>query len=109
VEEESWVLEPVGDGTTEHPANRAMALPDAFLLSTDAATVGWLAGKDDIVIPIATIFGLHARLARGEGNIMFLTDLGSTNEAYIESRKIKPRNVTRVSHGSRISLPPWLS
>jgi hypothetical protein len=104
VEEESWVLEPVGDGTTKHLANRAGALPGTFRLSTDAATVGRLAGKADIVIPIATVSGLHARLERGEGNIMFVTDLGSTNGTYIDSRKIKPRTVTPVSNGSRITF-----
>lgn len=104
VEEESWVLEPVGDGMTKHLANRAVALPGTFRLSTDAATVGRLDGKADIVIPIGTVSGIHARLEKGQGNIMFVTDLGSTNGTYIDSRKIKPRTVTPVSHGSCITF-----
>ena len=35
---------------------------------------------------------------------MFVTDLGSTNGTYIDSRKIKPRTVTPVSHGSCITF-----
>lgn len=104
VEEESLILEPVGDGTTEHLVNRKVAVPGAFRLSKDAATVGRLAGKADIVIPIATVSGLHARLERGEGNIMFVTDLGSTNGTYVDSRKIRPRTVTPVTPGSRITF-----
>lgn len=104
VEEESLILEPVGDGTTEHLVNRKVAVPGAFRLSKDATTVGRLAGKVDIVIPIATVSGLHARLERGEGNIMFVTDLGSTNGTYVDSRKIKPRTVTPVTPGSRITF-----
>lgn len=104
VEEESLILEPVGDGTTEHLVNRKVAVPGAFRLSKDATTVGRLAGKVDMVIPIATVSGLHARLERGEGNIMFVTDLGSTNGTYVDSRKIKPRTVTPVTPGSRITF-----
>lgn len=104
VEEENWILEPVGDGTTEHLANRTVDIPGAFRLSTDAATVGRLAGKADIVIPIATVSGLHAQLERGEGNIIFVTDLGSTNGTYVDSKKIKPRTVTPVTPGSRITF-----
>lgn len=104
VEEEDWILEPVGDGTTEHLANRTVDIPGAFRLSTDAATVGRLAGKADFVIPIATVSGLHAQLERGEGNIIFVTDLGSTNGTYVDSRKIRPRTVTPVTPGSRITF-----
>ena len=53
---------------------------------------------------VCAVSGIHARLERGQGNIMFVTDLGSTNGTYIDSRKIKPRTVTPVSHGSCITF-----
>jgi hypothetical protein len=48
-----WILDPVGDGDTSH-LDEAVPMPGSFELVPDAATVGRVAEKADIVIPVAT-------------------------------------------------------
>eukprot|EP00250_Pteridium_aquilinum_P006886 c16711_g1_i1 orf=147-731(+) len=99
---EKWILQPIGDGDCSH-LDEAVPLPGAFELAADAATVGRVPEKADIVIPIATVSGLHARLERKVGTL-FVTDLNSTNGTYINDRQIKPGAVTPVPPGSRVTF-----
>ncbi|KAJ7296108.1 hypothetical protein O6H91_02G088500 [Diphasiastrum complanatum] len=97
-----WVLEPVGDGDSSH-LDEAVPLPGAVELSSDAAIVGRLPSKSDIVIPVATVSGLHARLEKREGSL-FVTDLDSTNGTFIDNKKLRPGAVTPVLPGSYITF-----
>lgn len=99
---EKWLLEPIGDGDCSH-LDEAVPLPGAFQLSTDAATVGRVSEKADIVIPVVTVSGLHARLEKKNGTL-FVTDLDSTNGTYVNDRQIRPGAVTPVPPGSRITF-----
>lgn len=44
--------------------------------------------KNDIVISDATVSGTHAQLIIGEGNIITLVDLNSTNGSFVNGQKI---------------------
>ncbi|KAI5064280.1 hypothetical protein GOP47_0020950 [Adiantum capillus-veneris] len=94
------------DGDCNH-LDEAVPLPGAIELAADAATVGRVPEKADIVIPIATVSGLHARLER-KGATLFVTDLDSTNGTYINDRQIRPGAVTPVPPGSRVTFVPNL-
>ncbi|KAI5064622.1 hypothetical protein GOP47_0021292 [Adiantum capillus-veneris] len=102
IKTERWVLQPIGDGDCNH-LDEAVPLPGAIELAADAATVGRVPEKADIVIPIATVSGLHARLER-KGATLFVTDLDSTNGTYINDRQIRPGAVTPVPPGSRVTF-----
>ncbi|MCO5570973.1 hypothetical protein L7F22_024704 [Adiantum nelumboides] len=102
VKTERWVLQPIGDGDCSH-LDEAVPLPGAFEVATEAATVGRVPEKADIVIPIATVSGIHARLER-KGGTLFVTDLDSTNGTYINDRQLRPGAVTPVPPGSRVTF-----
>ncbi|XP_008792515.2 zeaxanthin epoxidase, chloroplastic [Phoenix dactylifera] len=97
---ERWLLEPIGDGDTRHIGFR-VPLPDAFEITSDAVTVGRTPEKADIVIPVATVSGLHARLKKKDGSLLVM-DLDSTNGTYVNDQKLKPGAVATVSPGSCI-------
>ncbi|CAK9215569.1 unnamed protein product [Sphagnum troendelagicum] len=97
-----WILDPVGDGDTSH-LDEAVPMPGSFELVSDAATVGRVAEKADIVIPVATVSGLHARLEKRDGQL-YVTDLDSTNGTYVDNKQIRPGAVTLVSPGSNITF-----
>ncbi|KAH9295619.1 hypothetical protein KI387_039207, partial [Taxus chinensis] len=99
---EKWVFQFVGDGSTSH-IGQAASIPSTFELASDTATVGRLPDKADIVIPIATVSGLHARLEK-KGGMLFVTDLNSTNGTYIDEKKLSPGAVTPLSPQSRITF-----
>ncbi|KAK8447145.1 hypothetical protein SEVIR_8G007200v4 [Setaria viridis] len=48
-----WVLDPAGDGDWRHIGYK-VARPGAFEIASDAVTVGRVADKADIVLPVAT-------------------------------------------------------
>lgn len=102
VKTEKWLLQPIGDGDCSH-LDEAVPLPGAFEVAAEAATVGRVPERADIVIPIATVSGLHARLER-KGGTLFVTDLDSTNGTYINDRQIRPGAVTPVPPGSRVTF-----
>eukprot|EP00850_Spirogloea_muscicola_P010192 SM000059S18669 [mRNA] locus=s59:321850:322529:+ [translate_table: standard] len=67
----------------------------------DAAVVGRMEGVADIVVPVATVSGRHARLEQKDGK-MFVTDLDSTNGTFLGGRKLRPGAVTQVDPGNVI-------
>ncbi|THU43929.1 hypothetical protein C4D60_Mb02t02030 [Musa balbisiana] len=99
---EGWLLQPVGDGDSRHIGFK-VPLPDAFVIASDAVTVGRLPGKADMVIPVATVSGVHARLEK-KGGTLLITDLDSTNGTYIDDKKLRPGAVTTVPPGSCVTF-----
>ncbi|XP_030522218.1 uncharacterized protein LOC115735230 [Rhodamnia argentea] len=99
---ERWLLQPVGDGDSRHLGYKA-EMPGAFEIASDVVTVGRLPEKADMVIPIATVSGLHARIQKKEGSLL-VTDLDSTNGTFIDDRKLRPGVAANVSPGSCITF-----
>lgn len=62
-------------------------------------TVGRVADKADIVLPVATVSGAHARLEKKGGSLL-VTDLDSTNGTYINERRLNPGFPASVDPGS---------
>ncbi|XP_074289759.1 uncharacterized protein LOC141615145 [Silene latifolia] len=93
---QGWLLEPVGDGDCKHIGYK-VERPGAYEIFSSEMIVGRVADKVDLVIPVATVSGLHARLQNKEGSLL-VTDLDSTNGTYI--------NETRVAPGSTAIVPP---
>ncbi|KAK1279206.1 hypothetical protein QJS04_geneDACA003453 [Acorus gramineus] len=86
---------------SENPSTEAPS--ETWLLEPNVVTVGRLAEKADMVIPVATVSGLHARLEKKEGALL-VTDLDSTNGTFINDKKLKPGDVTTVSPGSCLTF-----
>lgn len=99
---EKWVLQPIGDGNSSH-LDEAVPLPGAFEVLTAESTVGRLAEKVDIVIPVATVSGVHARLEKKNGTL-FVTDLNSTNGTYVNDKRIRAGAVTPIPPGGRVTF-----
>ncbi|KAJ6804885.1 uncharacterized protein M6B38_185250 [Iris pallida] len=99
---ERWLLEPVGDGDSSHIGFK-VPLPSAIEIASDVVTVGRVPGKADMVIPVATVSGLHARLEKKEGKL-FVTDLESTNGTFIDERRLRPGATASVSPGNCITF-----
>eukprot|EP00249_Psilotum_nudum_P011662 c23307_g2_i1 orf=186-884(+) len=99
---EKWLLEPVGDGSSRH-LNKAVPLPSAFELVSDATTVGRVSDKSDIAISIDTVSRVHACLEKKDGSL-YVTDLGSTNGTYVNGKRIKPQTAVSVPPGSRVTF-----
>ncbi|KAH7561356.1 hypothetical protein JRO89_XS10G0215600 [Xanthoceras sorbifolium] len=99
---ETWLLEPVGDGDTKHIGFK-VEMPDAFEISSDEVTVGRLPEKADMVIPVATVSGVHARIQKKGGNLL-VTDLDSTNGTFVDDKRLRPGVVSPVSSGSCITF-----
>ncbi|KAI3691834.1 hypothetical protein L6452_31636 [Arctium lappa] len=83
-----WLLEPVGDGDSRHIGFK-VAMPSAFEIASSEVTVGRVPDKADIVIPVATVSGTHARLQK-KGSDLLVTDLGSTNGTFIDEKRLMP-------------------
>ncbi|KAG6542228.1 hypothetical protein Mapa_016356 [Marchantia paleacea] len=94
----NWILESVGDGDCAH-LDAAVPLPGSFQLSSESAIVGRAGGKADILLGVATVSSMHARLEK-RGDVLYVTDLDSTNGTYLDGRKIRPGAVTPVNPGS---------
>ncbi|XP_059069079.1 uncharacterized protein LOC131077114 isoform X2 [Cryptomeria japonica] len=99
---EKWEFQFVGDGNTSH-IGQAASLPSTFELASDTATIGRLPEKADIVIPVATVSAVHARLEKKEG-MLFVTDLNSTNGTYVDEKKLSPGVATPLSPQSCITF-----
>ncbi|OEL23489.1 hypothetical protein BAE44_0015492 [Dichanthelium oligosanthes] len=93
-----WVLDPAGDGDWRHIGYK-VARPGAFEIASDAVTVGRVPDKADIVLPVATVSGTHARLEKKDGNLL-VTDLDSTNGTYINERRLNPGFPVPIDPGS---------
>lgn len=99
---ERWLLQPVGDGDTRHIGFK-VPMPDAFEIASTEVTVGRLPERADMVIPVATVSGLHARIQK-KGDSLLVTDLDSTNGTFIDEKRLKPGVVAIASPGSRITF-----
>lgn len=99
---ERWLLEPVGDGDTRHIGFKVQ-MPNAFEIASNVVTVGRLPEKADLVIPVATVSGLHARIRKKDGNLL-VTDLDSTNGTFIDDKRLTPGVVATLSPGSRVTF-----
>ncbi|CAL4989853.1 unnamed protein product [Urochloa decumbens] len=93
-----WILDPAGDGDWRHIGYK-VARPGAIEIASDAVTVGRVADKADIVLPIATVSGTHARLEKKDGRLL-VTDLDSTNGTYINERRLNPGFPVPIDPGS---------
>ncbi|XP_059430611.1 uncharacterized protein LOC132164190 [Corylus avellana] len=97
-----WLLEPVGDGDSRHIGFK-VKMPDAYEIVSSEVTVGRVPEKADLVIPVATVSGLHARIRKKEGNLL-ITDLDSTNGTFIDEKRLSPGVVAIVSSGSVVTF-----
>ncbi|XP_078181289.1 SMAD/FHA domain-containing protein [Carex rostrata] len=95
---ERWILEPIGDGDCRHIGYK-VARPGAFEIGSSSVIVGRVPEKADVVLPVATVSGLHARLDKKDG-MLLVTDLDSTNGTFINEKKLRPGAVTPVLPGS---------
>ncbi|KAJ1264611.1 hypothetical protein BS78_08G012700 [Paspalum vaginatum] len=95
---ERWILDPAGDGDWRHIGYK-VARAGAIEIVSDAVTVGRVADQADVVIPVATVSGTHARLEKKDGRLL-VTDLDSTNGTYINERRLNPGFPIPVEPGS---------
>ncbi|OWM69072.1 uncharacterized protein LOC116211955 [Punica granatum] len=99
---ERWLLQPIGDGDTRHIGFK-VEMPGVFEIASNEVTVGRLPEKADMVIPVATVSGLHARIQKTGGNLL-VTDLDSTNGTFINEKRLRPGVAAAASPGSRITF-----
>ncbi|XP_047313537.1 zeaxanthin epoxidase, chloroplastic [Impatiens glandulifera] len=95
-----WILEPAGDGDWRHIGNK-VSMPDAFEIASNVVTIGRVAERADIVIPVATVSGLHARIQK-KGGSLFVTDLDSTNGTFIDEKRLRPGIAYLLASGSYV-------
>ncbi|CAL4995823.1 unnamed protein product [Urochloa decumbens] len=93
-----WILDPAGDGDWRHIGYK-VARPGAVEIASDTVTVGRVADKADIVLPVATVSSTHARLEKKDGKLL-VTDLDSTNGTYINERRLNPGFAIPIDPGS---------
>nr|ACU20457.1 unknown [Glycine max] len=99
---ERWLLEPVGDGDTRHIGFK-VEMPGLYEIASSEVTVGRVPDKADLVIPVATVSGVHARIQKKQGNLL-VTDLDSTNGTFINDKRLRPGVVATISPGSCITF-----
>ncbi|GMP62757.1 hypothetical protein CsSME_00024736 [Camellia sinensis var. sinensis] len=98
---ERWLLEPVGDGDSRHLGYK-VSMPSAFEI-TSIVTIGRAPEKADMVIPVATVSGLHAHIQKKDGSL-FVTDLDSTNGTFIGKKRLRPGVAATAPSGSYITF-----
>ncbi|KMT05008.1 hypothetical protein BVRB_7g171680 [Beta vulgaris subsp. vulgaris] len=100
---QGWLLDPVGDGDWKHIGFK-VAMPGAYeIFSSDELVIGRAQDKADLVIPVATVSGLHARIQNKEGNLL-ITDLDSTNGTYINEKRVPPGATAVAPPGSLLTF-----
>ncbi|PSS14555.1 Zeaxanthin epoxidase [Actinidia chinensis var. chinensis] len=99
---ERWLLQPVGDGDSRHIGFK-VSMPGAFEIASSVVTVGRLPEKADMVIPVATVSGVHARIQKNNGSLL-VTDLDSTNGTFIDEKRLRPGVAATISTGSCITF-----
>ncbi|KAL7238141.1 hypothetical protein ACSBR2_004275 [Camellia fascicularis] len=99
---EKWLLEPVGDGDSRHLGYK-VSMPSAFEITSKIVTIGRAPEKADMVIPVATVSGLHARIQKKDGSL-FVTDLDSTNGTFIGEKRLRPGVAATAPSGSYITF-----
>ncbi|KAG8371065.1 hypothetical protein BUALT_Bualt13G0048200 [Buddleja alternifolia] len=98
----TWLLQPIGDGDSRHIGYK-VARPGAFEIASDVVTVGRVREKADLVIPVPTVSGLHARIQKTEENLL-ITDLDSTNGTFIDEKRLQPGIAYDASPGNLITF-----
>ncbi|ESQ46057.1 hypothetical protein EUTSA_v10000320mg [Eutrema salsugineum] len=99
---ERWLLQPVGDGDTRHIGYK-VDMPAPFEISSGQVTVGRLPEKADVVIPVATVSGVHATIDT-KGDNLLVTDMNSTNGTFIEDKRLIPGVASPAFPGTRITF-----
>ncbi|KAL9260782.1 hypothetical protein AKJ16_DCAP10839 [Drosera capensis] len=64
-------------------------MPRSYKIVPDKVTIGGVPDRPDLIIPVATVSGLHDKIQRKEGSLL-ITDLGSTNGTFIDEKRLKP-------------------
>ncbi|GAB2274489.1 hypothetical protein Dimus_009259 [Dionaea muscipula] len=100
--DQRWLLEPIGDGDWRH-IGFEVQMPGPYEIVSNVVTVGRLPDKADLVISVATVSGLHARIQK-KGGSLYITDLKSTNGTFIDERRLIPGVITNVPPGSRVTF-----
>ena len=95
------VLRPIGDNDPDHLIRSGLApAPEAIAIEfTSAVSVVGRDDDADVIIPIPTVSGAHAKVEVDE-SLMWVTDLESTNGTYVNSERISER--TEVTVGSTV-------
>uniref|UniRef100_A0ACD5WAI2 Uncharacterized protein n=1 Tax=Avena sativa TaxID=4498 RepID=A0ACD5WAI2_AVESA len=91
-----------GDGDWKHIGYRVQRRGPIEITTSEAVTVGRVPEKADIVIPVATVSGVHARLEKKQDGSLVVTDMDSTNGTYINERKLVPGFPVPVNSGSLV-------
>ncbi|KAL9228648.1 hypothetical protein vseg_004203 [Gypsophila vaccaria] len=99
---QGWLLEPVGDGDYKHIGFK-VEMPGAYEIFSREVIVGRVPDKADLVIPVATVSGIHARVQNKEGNLL-VTDLDSTNGTFINEKRVPPGATALVPPGSLLTF-----
>lgn len=99
---QGWLLEPVGDGDWKHLGYK-VEKPGAYEIFSSEMIVGGVPEKADLVIPVATVSRVHARIENKEGSL-FVTDLDSTNGTYLNEKRVPPGATARVAPGSLLTF-----
>ncbi|KAL0733545.1 hypothetical protein Bca4012_009755 [Brassica carinata] len=99
---ERWLLQPVGDGDTRHIGYK-VEMPAPFEISSGQVTIGRLPEKADVVIPVATVSGVHATIDT-QGDNLLVTDMNSTNGTFIEDKRLIPGVAAPAFPGTRITF-----
>mmetsp|Transcript_13904 Transcript_13904/g.39361 ORF Transcript_13904/g.39361 Transcript_13904/m.39361 type:complete len:167 (-) Transcript_13904:349-849(-) len=95
------ILEPTGDGTTEHLEDETSFTPETVTLQDSGM---FEIGRDepaDILLRVATVSGRHALLKVGNRQVA-ITDLGSTNGTFIDGVQLEHMAATELPIGSEI-------
>ncbi|MCD7472869.1 hypothetical protein HAX54_014275 [Datura stramonium] len=98
----TWLLEFIGDGDTRHIGSPT-AKPRSLEIPSGAVTVGRVADKADVVIPVPTVSAVHARLQNME-EYLVVTDLDSTNGTFIGDKRLTPGVAAAALPGSLVTF-----
>ncbi|XP_009762176.1 uncharacterized protein LOC107790586 [Nicotiana tabacum] len=98
----TWLLEFIGDGDARHIGSPT-AKPGSLEIPSGAVTVGRVAEKADMVIPVPTVSAVHALLQSME-EYLVVTDLDSTNGTFIGEKRLRPGVAAAALPGSLLTF-----
>lgn len=97
--QDSLVLVPSGDGTSDH-LDDPVTMPGMIELKEGKSRVG-RDSPAEVLLPIPTVSAVHAEL-EVEGGKLTVTDLESTNGTFIDGTELKPSSPTPVALGAEV-------
>lgn len=97
-----WLLQPVGDGDSRHIGFK-VERPGPIEIVSDDVIVGRVPDKANVVIPVATVSGIHARIQK-QGGSLLVTDLDSTNGTFVDERRLTPGVAYSAPPGSLLTF-----